>query len=300
MKLSTPFIILLVLPIGLFSQNKYFPPDPYSQWDGVTHWSKYQITSPGFLGPNALPVPVIHKACIPEKFYWSGQYEYYFGAGDATQDFKTHMIFPVAKGRVGLEFKYVPIEFYSMDSVISRTRRTLSGSAVSGKALGDIYFGTIVQVIKDHSFLPDFTIAMSCRTASGTGRENARNTDTPGYYLDASIGDAYGKETGFFHHVRWYAEVGFYCWQTYLDNYPQNDALLFGGGIDLDFKNFFVNQTLCGYSGYMNNGDQPVVYRVDLGLKMGNAALVMGYEKGLTDYPFQSIRAGFQITGLAD
>jgi hypothetical protein len=141
---------------------------------------------------------------------------------------------------------------------------------------------------------------MSCRTASGTGRENARYTDTPGYYLDASFGDSYGNNVGFFRHIRWYAEIGFYCWQTYLDNYPQNDALLYGGGIDFDFKDFFVNQTLCGYSGYMRNGDQPTVYRIDFGIKMGNAALVFGYEKGIVDYPFQSIRAGFQIAGLID
>ena len=293
-------VIILMFPIGLSGQNKYIPPDPYTQWDGVTHWSKYQISTPGFLGPNALPVPVIHKAVIPEKFYCTGQYEYYFGPGDVTHDFKIHMIFPVAKGRIGLEFKYVPVEFYSMDSIVSHRRRTVSGKAVDGKAFGDVYFGTIIQLIKDHPFLPDLSVAMSCRTASGTDRENARYTDSPGYYLDASLGDSYGKAGGFFRHVRWYAEIGFYCWQTYLDNYPQNDALLFGGGIDLDFKDFFVNQTLGGYSGYMRNGDQPVVYRIDLGIKMGKAALVFGYEKGFRDYPFQSIRTGFQITGLTD
>ncbi|MCX6224592.1 MAG: hypothetical protein NTV01_07560 [Bacteroidia bacterium] len=293
-------LIILMLPIALAGQNKYFPPDPYTQSDGVTHWSKYQITSPGFLGPNALPVPFIHKGVIPEKFYWAGLYEYYYARGDKTHDFKTHLIIPVAKGRIGLECKYVPVEFFTMDSAVSRTRRTLSGTAVRGKAFGDIYFGTIIQLIKNHTFLPDFAVAMSCRTASGTGRENARYTDTPGYYLDGSIGDSYGINNSFFRHFRWYAELGFYVWQTYIDNYPQNDALLFGGGIDFDFRDFFVNQTLCGYSGYMHNGDHPVVYRIDLGIKIGFAAMVFGYEKGLRDYPFQSIRAGFEITGLTD
>jgi len=293
-------LILFWLPLGLSGQNKYIPPDPFTHWDGVTHWSKYLITSPAFFGPNALPVPIIHKALIPEKVYWSGMYEYYDGPGDKTHDFRTHLIIPMAKGRIGLEFKYVPVEFFDMDSTVSRTRRTIDGRAVNGKAFGDIYFGTIVQLIKNHAFLPDLSIAMSCRTASGTAREYARYTDTPGYYFDASIGDSYGKNSGFFQHVRWYAEIGFYVWQTYLDNYPQDDALLFGAGIDLDFKDFFINQSLSGYSGYMNNGDEPVVYRIDLGIKMGNSALIFGYEKGLRDYPFQSIRAGFQISGLTD
>lgn len=291
-------LLALLLPSVLSGQNKYIPPDPYTHWDGITHWSKYQVTSPGYLGPNALPVPLIHKAIVPEKFYWTGLYEYYYGPGDITQDFKTHMIIPVSKGRIGLEFKYVPVEFFSMDSAVSRFRRTFSGREAEGNSFGDIYFGTIIQVIKNHAFLPDLTLAMSCKTASGTNRQNARNTDTPGYYFDGAIGDSYGRNTGFFQHVRWYAELGFYSWQTYLDNYPQNDALLFGAGIDFDFKDFYVNQSVTGYSGYMNNGDKPVVYRVDLGIRMGQAAVVFGYEKGLRDYPFQSVRAGFEINGL--
>lgn len=293
-------LILLILPAGAAGQNKYIPPDPYTHWDGITHWSKYQISSPKFLGPNALPVPVIHKGSVPEKLTWTGLYEYYYGTGDQTHDFKTHLIVPVAKGRIGLEFKYVPVEIFDMDSAVSRSRRTLTGKAEQGKAFGDVYFGTVIQLIKNHTILPDFSVAMSCRTASGTGRENARNTDTPGYYLDGSFGDSYGKNEGFFRHVRWYAELGFYVWQTYLDNYPQNDAFLYGAGIDFDFRDFFVNQTFCGYAGYMNNGDEPVVYRVDLGIKIGSAAIIFGYEKGFRDFPFQSIRAGFEITGLTD
>ena len=296
--LFTFLLFALLLPNELAGQNKFIPPDPYTQSDGVTHWSKYLITAPAYMGPNALPVPIIHKGMIPEKVFWSGQYEYYYGDGDETHDFMTHLIIPAAKGRIGLEFKYVPMEYFSMNQDVSRKRRTKDGLAAEGSSFGDIYFGTSIQLIRNHKKLPDLAIAMSCRTASGTGREFARHTDTPGYYLDASIGDSYGRDLGFFRHVRWYAEIGFYSWQTYLDNYPQNDALLFGGGIDIDFKDFFINQALCGYSGYMDNGDTPLVYRVDFGIKIGSAAMVFGYEKGLRDFPFQSIRAGFQISGL--
>jgi hypothetical protein len=291
-------LILFFLPYVLEGQNKYIPPDPYANWDGVTHWSRYQIFSPGHLGPNALPVPVLHKAQVPERVFWSGQYEYYYGQGDETHDFATRFVVPVAKGRIGLEFKYVPVEYFKMDSSVSRSRRTLSGEAESGNAFGDVYFGTQVQLMRNHRYLPDLVVSMACRTASGTGRENSRTTDTPGYYFDVSLGDSYGADKGFFQHVRWYAEIGFYVWQTNLDNYPQNDALLFGGGIDLDFRDFFLNQSIGGYEGYMNNGDKPLVYRVDLGIKMGEAALVFGYENGLRDFPFQSIRAGFQISGF--
>ena len=138
-------------------------------------------------------------------------------------------------------------------------------------------------------------VGLTCRTASGTDRENSRFTDAPGYHFDLSIGDAYRIGSGFLRQIRWYAELGFLCWQTNLDNYPQNDALLYGCGIDFDFKKLFINQSIRGYSGYMQNGDQPIVYRADLGFKFGEAAFLLGYEVGFRDFPFRSVRAGFQI-----
>jgi len=290
-------VALVLMPVLLSGQNKYIPPDPYTNWDGITHWSKYQISSPGYFGPNALPVPEIHKAFVPETLYWSGMYECYSGDGDVTHDLKTHFIIPVVKSRVGLEFKYVPVELYSMDSAVSHERRTVSGTSVNGTSFGDIYFGAIIQVIRDHRGLPDFSLSMNCKTASGTDRNYSRYTDAPGYFFGASMGDSYGNDKDFFRHVRWYAELGFFCWQTNLDNYPQNDALLFGAGFDFDFRDFYLNQSISGYSGYMNNGDQPLVYRVDFGIKTGKSAIVFGYEKGIHDFPFQSIRAGIQING---
>ncbi len=285
-------------PLLLCGQNKFIPPDPYTAWDGVSHRSKYLITSPGYMGPNALPVPLVHNARIPDQFYWTGVYEYFAGAGNTTQDFFTQFRVPLANTRVALELTYSPVEFFTMDSATSRSWRTFSGSPIDDHSLGDISFGTILQIIRDHRFIPDLTVSMNCRTASGTGRENARHTDAPGYYLDVAIGDQYGPEHSFFRSIRWYAQAGFFVWQTYLDNYPQNDAFLYGAGIDLDFRPFFVNQTFRGFSGYMNNGDHPLVYRADLGIRIGTAALMVGYEKGLRDYPFESIRAGFQINGL--
>lgn len=289
---------MMMIPLSLCGQNKFIPPDPFTSWDGVTHKSKYLITSPAYMGPNALPVPLVHNASIPQQIKWTGAFEYFSGTGNSTQDFFTQFIVPLANQWVALELTYCPIEFFSMDSATSRSWRTFSGSPVTGHSLGDVYFGTVVQIIRDHRFLPDLTVSMNCRTASGRGRENARHTNTPGYYLDAAIGDQYSFKSSFFRSIRWYAEAGFLVWQTYLDAYPQDDALLFGAGIDLDFRYLFINQTFRGYSGYMNNGDHPLVYRADLGIRIGTAAFLVGYEKGCRDYPFESIRAGFQINGL--
>lgn len=291
-------VILSAIPLAVISQNKFFPPDPYTQWDGITHKSRYIISSPAYMGPNSLPVPLLHNGRVPDRFFWTGQYEYYYNTGDQTHDFYTMLVIPFAGSRIGFECKYVPVEVFSMDSTVSHLRRTISGKAVEGYSLGDFYFGTTIQLVRDHAYLPDLAFAAACRTASGTGRENSRHTDSPGYYFDLSIGDTYGKGTGFFESIRWYGEVGFYVWQTFLDNYPQNDALLFGLGLDLNFKYFSVDQSIRGYNGYMNNGDRPLVYRADLAIRIGSAGLVLGYERGIHDYPFESIRAGFEINGL--
>ena len=299
--MKAPILFSLFLAFAahcdVFTQNKFIPPDPYLNWDGITHKSKYLITSPGFMGPNSLPVPQLHKGNVPKGFTWTGHYENYQGQGNVTQDFMTRFSIPAGK-RVALEFHYVPYEFFTMDSATSRAWRTFTGAPAKGSSLGDIYFGTTFQLIQDHSVLPDLAVSMACRTASGTGREWARHTDTPGYHLDLSIGDSYFHREGFFNSVRWYAEIGFLVWQTYLDNYPQNDALLYGAGIDLEFRDFFINQSLRGYSGYMNNGDKPLVYGAEFGIRMGQAAVVLGYEKGFRDFPFTSIRGGISITGL--
>jgi hypothetical protein len=293
----TGILLILMVPMISRAQNKYIPPDPYTNWDGITHKSKYLITSPGYMGPNSLPVPALHKGRVPENFYWTGRYEYYLGNGNQTQDFYTRFIIPL-KNRVGIEFTYVPVEFYSMDSATSRSWRTFSGTPVEGHSLGDIYFGTIIQVIRDNAYLPDLSFAMTCRTASGTGRENARHTDTPGYHLDISMGDSYGAGEGIFRSVGWYLEGGFLVWQTYLDNYPQNDAWLYGLGLDLEFRDFYLHQSLRGYSGYMNNGDKPLVYSTELGVRIGTAAFTFGYEYGIRDYPFQCFRTGICLDGL--
>jgi hypothetical protein len=293
-------VLLLIAPFGLNGQNKYIPVDPYTNWDGVTHRSRYMILSPAYLGPNALPVPDLHQGKVPERINWTGLFESYFGQDDLTYNFMTQFVVPLAEGRVGLEFKYVPVEYYRMDSTVSKLRRTHSGESVEGFAAGDIYFGTMVQLLKDHSYLPDLAFAMACRTASGTNRQDARFTDTPGYYIDLSAGKTIKTGQGRLDSVRLYGEVGFYVYQTVLDNYPQNDALLFGMGIDFNMNQLFLSQSIRGYSGYMHNGDHPLVYKAEIGLKFGTAGLVVGFEKGLRDYPFNSIKAGFRLNGLTD
>lgn len=293
--------LLLVFLNGTVSgQNKYFPPDPYSLGQDKQHFSRYLITSPAYMGPNALPVPRLMPATLIDQVTVDLAYEQYRASGDQTHDLAVRLGFPVARGRASFLFHYIPYEFYQTDSVTSRLRRTESGSGLNGTAHGDVYFGARARLIGHHPWLPDMAFGMFARTASGTAVEDARYTDTPGYYLDLTLGKQYQRNTdlpGFF---RWYAVIGFYVWQTYLDDYPQNDALLYGAGFELRRRRWGMTHSLRGYNGYMNNGDHPLVYRTELQVHEGPLAVVFGYERGLRDYPFSGYRIGLRMSGFKE
>jgi len=295
MNLFLVLLFLLVFANPAISQNKYIPPDPYTITAGKQHFSKYMIISPGYLGPQALPVPRLVNGINPERTQMGMEYEYFNGDHEQTHDVLMLFRIPISNGKVAVEFIYAPYEFYRMDSVTSRERRTRDGIETAGNSLGDVYFGTHIQLLKNHRWLPDLLFGMSCRTASGTGLADARHTDTPGYYLDLSAGKTYAFGQSDKVRLRWSALGGFYVWQTYLDNYPQNDAWMYGMGIELRYSGLHFLNTIRGYSGYMNNGDKPLVYRTELGIREGRAALILGYEIGLRDYPHSGVKIGFRI-----
>ncbi len=252
------------------------------------------------MGPNALPVPSLHQGDNPGKLDLEMKYEYYFQDRDHTHDALIEMKIPIASGKVAIEVRYVPFEFYEVEESLSRERRSLSGSSQSGKSLGDVYFGTTVQLIQDHEWMPDVMFGMSCKTASGTDLQDARHTDSPGYYFDLSFGKSYNFGSEKKSIFRWFMLGGFYSWQTYIDEFPQNDAIYYGLGLKLDLRSIYVSTSLRGLSGYMFNGDQPVVYCAEMGVREGRTAFVIAYERGITDYPFQCLRLGFKLDGRVE
>jgi len=294
------YISFFLLPSMLYAQNKYIPPNPYGILENRQHFSKYLIVSPGYFGPNALPVPRLTDGSVKEKLWIDLEYEHYSGKGDLTNDVFTDIHIPIANGKVSLDFFYVPYEFFSVDYDVSRERRSQSGEALNGYAQGDVYFGTHVQLVRDHQWIPDLAFGMTGRTASGTNAEDVRFTNAPGYYFDLSAGKSYVIAALTDSYIRWFALAGFYVWQTYLDDYPQNDALLYGAGLEFKFHRISMINSIRGYNGYMHNGDHPLVYRFELGASEGVASLILGYEYGIRDYPFSCLRVGVRINGLSD
>lgn len=284
-------VILLVLSANenAFSQ-KYKWWNERHNWDGVTSWREYIITSPAFMGPNALPVPLMQHGTIAQKAYLKMSAEGHFSKGDNTQNIHTELFIPLFSKRVGLQLQLVPFENYQMDTATIYERRTRN---INGKgwAAGDLYFGTYIQLIQEHPKLPDVLLGLHCKTASGSNLFDARFTDAPGYYFDITAGKKY--KLGAHQKISWrpYIMTGFYVWQLRGSYPPQNDALLYGGGCDFIFPAFEVKNSLAGYFGYLNIGDRPIVQRCILRTTRDKT---LNYEfaiqQGWHDFDYTSIR----------
>ena len=268
-------------------------------WDGVTHWSDYIIYSPYYLGPNALSVPLSQKGLVKSRYELQVSFENHLYSGDKTQNLFINLYLPIVKNLVAIEFYGVPIEHFRMDekTVIERRSRNRSGE---GYAVGDFYFSTIVQLLKN----PDLTFRMAGRTASGSKLNEARYTDAPGYFFDLSFGKDLLLQEKLIDKIRFHGMAGFYVWQMNLPDNRQNDAILYGLGFDLFIKTFMIANSIDGYYGYLGNEeivvvkkdqpvlfkDRPVVYRFDITKKFKKIDYVIGYQVGLHDFNYQSFK----------
>ncbi|MBB4080899.1 hypothetical protein GGR28_003538 [Lewinella aquimaris] len=260
-------------------------------WDGVSPWQNYLILSPAFMGPNALPVPHLRNGSIRQRPEFSLAAEGHFSRGDDTQNIYAELFLPLFSDRVGLRVSSVPLEHYRMTPETRDLRRARDYDA-RGTAYGDIYLGTHIQLLRDRAGLPDLLLTVNVRTASGTRLSAARFTDTPGYFFDLSVGKSFALAEEKLS-VRPFALVGFYVWQTYHRNNPQNDAFLYGLGAEVAYGKFELRTGMGGYSGYRGDGDHPLVYRIQLATRR-NMPLdyVLRFQQGLHDFPFSSLRIG--------
>ena len=258
-------------------------------WDGVTHWSQYIITSPAYMGPNALPVPEIRNGAIFPDAFVEMATDFHFSKGDDTQDLFGKLYVPLLDCKVALQTSAYIVEHYRTDEE-TRDERFARTFHTNGWAVGDIYFGAVIQILKDRGKWPDILFGANFKTASGGRLHDARYTDSPGYSFDISFGKSYPFKNNEHISLRPYFQLGFYVWQTHRVDYHQDDAFQYGGGVDLDIKNLRIANQLGGYSGYIGNGDKPLVYRLQVLLQQQKLNYKVAFQQGLNDYPYSSFR----------
>lgn len=285
------FILQLFIFLSLisFSQDYNWWNEIHGWESGMPGWRNWIIMSPGYLGPNALPVPDVKRGFLVNESEIELTASSHFLSGDPTQDLSGRLYVPFAGGNIAIEVFGVILEHYNYTEEI-RDERISRDKNGKGTAFGDLNFTTMIQLVKNRKF-PNTLLRVNLRTASGSNLDAARYSDAPGYYADLSFSKDFGTTDAFL--FRPVAMLGFYSWQTNDELNLQNDALLYGLGADLEKNSWRFTGTWSGYYGYKNNGDRPMQLNFDLRKDMKKTAIKIEYQHGLHDWLYKTVRFSF-------
>lgn len=270
--------------------------DDWSWWNdlhgweaGDPGWRNWMKITPGFMGPNALPVPDVKRGLLDSITEIEVTFSNHFNADDPTQDISGRLFIPFAKNKIAVEMWGVAFEHFAFSEQI-RNERIARNKDGKGNALGDFYFSTLIQITKDRRF-PNTLLRLATKTASGNQLESARYTDSPGYFFDLSFSKDIGKKAvGIF---RPFGLFGFYSWQTNDELNLQNDAFLYALGADYEKNNWLVSGSWSGYSGYKNRRDRPMQFNFELKKNFKKSALRVRYLYGLRDWEYRTIKLSY-------
>jgi hypothetical protein len=288
-------MIIRILILFLFANTTAFSQtfDWWQQtvnWDGVSHWSRYMITQPAYQGPNSLPVPRIGNGSIDSVFSIGATVNAHFSNGDNTQNLMLYGNYCIAKGKVAIDIQWVPYEKYSMSHAIKTKRHVFSHNYYDKTAIGEAHVNTTIQLLNKWRDRWQLALRLGYRFPCGSGYATARYTDGPGYYFDLSFGKPLSPQ------FKWIGMVGFYTWQLVSDDHRQDDAFLFGSGLEWNRPGWRAQGYVAGYLGYLkSSGDKPVVARLSLEKKLSKSSLLFGFQQGLHDFAYSSFEAGFKF-----
>lgn len=253
--------------------------------------------SPEYFGPNALPVYEISDARIPKETRFRSSGNHFFGFGDRTTSLDFKVIIPLLPERISFEATHLAVEFWEVTREVY-DYRSMMGDKLKGVSWGEIFCQTNVSLIKERAKIPSFVLSGGFKTATGTGFSQRRNYDSPGYFFTLEIGHSYYPDYRFLKEVRMVGYLGFLCWQTTTN--AQNDAFTYGGKIVLRNRLFDFQNGLSGYSGWIANGDTPLVFSSRITWKRTKCMLFSEYQYGINDFPYQNIRLGcsFKLPSL--
>jgi hypothetical protein len=243
--------------------------------------------TPGYLGPNAMPVPEIKKGIVLPGSNFEVSVDFHFMKGDPTQDIFAKYYRSFAGDKIAIELYGVLGEHYAFSQEI-RDKRVSRDFDGKGTTNGDLYFSTLIQIVKGRKF-PDTMLRMTARTASGNQLEGARYSDSPGYFFDLSFSREFAGANEKMKFVPYFSG-GFYSWQTNDDMNLQNDAYMYGVGADFRWSRWTVSNSLSGYSGYKHENDRPMVYTFDINHSLKNKTVRLQYLYGIRDWLYQTVK----------
>lgn len=262
------------------------------------------LISPYYFGPNAFPVPDMLDGRVEDELRIELSGDYFLGErGDHTENVLLKANIPLWTPRVNLTLWMPVVEWYKNSDhnmATCRIKDEHKESARKGCLSGDVFVSTDIHLLTERKWRPDWTVRAALKTASGGEYYHARYYDGPGYFFDTSLGKslALGHNLGWKHSLRLVVSTGFLCWQT--DNGRQNDAVQYGVMLKWENARFALSQSLSGYSGWehnISNGgeyahDCPMVLKTNFSYRIKQWEVVVAYQYGIRDYPYQQFRLG--------
>jgi hypothetical protein len=284
---------LVLLAVGILSNGYSQTKEDWARtvnWDGVSHWSRYIQTSARYMGPNALAVPFIGNGSIDSNTYLGAAAQLHFSKGDNTQNLALYGNYCLVKDLVALDIAYIPVESYQMSDAVKKERHVYYDFYYHNKAKGDVILNTSIRLLKKLDQKIRLTARVGYRFPSSSGLASARFTDGMGYYFDISFGKTLSPS------LKWIGMTGFYCWQINSDKYRQNDAFLFGTGLEWKQYGWSLQGYCAGYIGFISgSGDKPIVIRANAERKFSKTSLFLRLQQGLHDYKYSSAEFGMKF-----
>lgn len=276
----------IVLPVFSFSQTLEWWRDNVG-WNGSTHWSKYIIISPKYLGPNALSVPLINNGSI-DSFSSAGvTANAHFSNGDNTQNFMVYGNYTTKNNTIAVDLQYVPYERFQMSHAVKTERHVYYKNYNDSHTVGDFVVNTTMQLFPKWRDKAQLALRLGFRMPAGRHMAAARYGDVPSYWID--MGGAFPFKNS---KLKLLGMAGFFVWQTNVDNFRQDDAILFGSGLEWNDRTLKMQVYATGYSGYKNNGDRPTLLRFALEKKIRKQIYIFRVQQGLHDFNYLSFEAG--------
>lgn len=273
LRLYKVFLSLLLIPYSAKAEVPIVAPD-LSQPTGI---------APAYFGPNAFPVPEMTDGRTNSHLRLEAAADGYFAQQSSarTADIFARVHIPLFTRWANLSVWMPVYEWY----------RQVDGT---GSGAGDAYVSTEIQVLHSDWFhtdnaqwIPQATVRIGLKSASGGQFERKRHYDCPGYFFDLSIGNSlYHNDWEF----RLAGSAGFLCWQT--DNGRQNDAVMYGLQALAKYRYLSFRATWGGYVGWERHGDAPMVIQAKLAGHVKGFEPFVQYLYGIQDYAYHQLRVG--------
>jgi hypothetical protein len=286
-------VLLIMIMCGSFFNTKaqdYAWWERVVNWDGITPWERYIKFTPGYMGPNALPVPPIGNGSIDSINSIGLGAQFHFSKEDKTQNISLYANYCLVKNKISFDLYWVPVEHFSMSHRLKEERHVFSDNYYDKYATGDIHLATNIQLFNKERSGWRSALRVGYRFPTSNGLGAARFTDAPGYWLDISFGKTFRSNPS----LKWITMLGGYFWQSdNIERHRQDDALLVGTGLEWNRKKFRLQTYISGYFGYFEQlRDDPVVARINMEKTIGRKILFVKLQQGLQDFKYGSGEVG--------